>query len=99
MDSLVLAALIDPSQPSCAPRTWSFSLYIASASAGIVAAIARSAATAAMESRVDETGVMMPLSEVATRGMRRSASGRKRTTQIRPTRSCTPTRSKGKVNP
>jgi len=41
----------------------------------------------------------MPLSDVAASGMRRSVSGRKRTTQIRPIRSCTPTRSKGKVDP
>ena len=38
-------------------------------------------------------------SAVAATGMRRSASGRTRTTQTRPTRSCTPMRSKGKVNP
>jgi len=41
----------------------------------------------------------MPPSDVAANGIRRSASGRKRTTPIRPTRSCTPTRSNGKVNP
>ena len=65
----------------------------------MVATVARSAATATTERRAGETGVVMPLSDVAASGMRRSASGRKRTTQIRPTRSCTSTRSKGKVNP
>ncbi len=65
----------------------------------MVATVARSAATATTERRAGETGVVMPLSDVATSGMRRSVSGRKRTTQIRPIRSWMPTRSKGKVNP
>jgi hypothetical protein len=65
----------------------------------MVATVARRDATAATESRAGETGREMPLSEVAASGMRRSAPGRKRTTAIRPTRSCTPMRSKGKVNP
>ncbi len=69
------------------------------ASPGMTATVARSAASAATESRAGETGMATPLSDVATSGIRRSASGRKRTTQTRPTRSCTPTRSKGKVNP
>ncbi len=61
--------------------------------------VARSAATAATERRAGDRGAVIPLSDVATRGMRRSASGRRRTTQIRPTRSWMSTRSKGKVNP
>lgn len=65
----------------------------------MVATVARSAVTATTESRAGETGVVMPLSDVAASGIRRSASGRKRTTQIRPIRSWMPTRSKGKVNP
>ncbi len=65
----------------------------------MAATVARSAVAAATERRAGETGMAMPPSDVAANGIRRSASGRKRTTQIRPTRSCTPTRSNGKVNP
>ena len=65
----------------------------------MVAPVARSAATATTERRAGETGVVIPLSDVAANGMRRTAAGRKRTTQIRPTRFCMSTRSKGKVNP
>jgi len=65
----------------------------------MVATVTRRAATAATESRAGEIGRETPPSDVAASGMRRSTSGRKRTTQTRPTSACSSTRSKGKVNP
>ena len=65
----------------------------------MVATVARRAVTAATERRAGDTGRGIPLSDVAASGTRRSTPGRKRTTPIRPTRSCTPMRSNGKVNP
>ena len=65
----------------------------------MVAAVTRRAPTAATERRAGDVGREMPLSDVIVSGMRRSTSGRKRTTQTRPTCACRSTRSKGKVNP
>ncbi len=94
-----LGGLLHDSYREVACAVMLLRMHFPHATAGIVAAATRSAVTAPPESRAGETGVVMPLSNVATSGMRRSAPGRKRTTPTRPTRSCTPTRSKGTVNP
>ena len=78
--SVASAALVAPSLPSCSPpmpspSLDSSSLYIEAASAGMATTAARSAVTAATERRAGEMGMSMPLSDVATSGIRRSASG------------------------